>query len=78
MVVKYFTKAYGYSVCSSTKEIIEEIEESLNDDRFCIDWDNFVSVDIFYNENGEPFIAKINHNEKIVELYDFYKLINKN
>ncbi len=62
--------AYGYEV-EGSPEALADVSESLKDKRSCINWFNFNTGDLYWDENGNGYKVEINHETKQVTLNEW-------
>ena len=62
--------AYGYEVVGSP-EALADVSENLKDKRSRINWHNFNTGDLYWDENGNGYKVEINHEAKRVTLNEW-------
>lgn len=62
--------AYGYEV-EGSPEALADVSENLKDRRSCINWFNFNTGDLYWDENGNGYKVEINHETKQVVLNEW-------
>ena len=62
--------AYGYEVVGSP-EALADVSENLKDKRSRINWHNFNTGDLYWDENGNGYKVEINHEAKQVTLNEW-------
>ena len=67
---KYFKieNCYNYLVVSEDIEVIEELKEIMTDGQTTINWNNFETGDIYYNNNCEEYNVKASHHMSMIVL----------
>lgn len=59
--------AYSYKV-TGNKKVISEIENMIPNKSCCINWYNFKSNDFYWDNNGNKYIALVDHDARTVIL----------
>ena len=62
--------AYGYEMKGSP-EALADVSENLKDKRSRINWFNFNTGDLYWDENGNGYKVEINHETKQVTLNEW-------
>lgn len=62
--------AYGYKV-EGSPEALADVAENLKNKRSCINWFNFNTGDLYWDENGYGYEVEINHEAKQVTLNEW-------
>lgn len=67
---KYFKieNCYNYLVISEDIEVIEELKEIMLDNKNTINWFNFETGDIYYNNNCMEYNVKASHHMNMIIL----------
>lgn len=59
---------FGYMVVCYNEELKNELLEIMEDPKTTINWSNFETGDIYYNNNCDEFKVKISHHMNMVIL----------
>lgn len=62
---------YSYLVVSEDREVIEELKDLMTAPSITINWNNFETGDIYYNENCEEYNVKASHHMNMIVLEKF-------
>ena len=62
--------AYGYEV-EGSPEALADVSENLKDKKSHINWFNFNTGDLYWDENGNGYKVEINHEAKRVTLNEW-------
>lgn len=59
---------YNYLVVSEDRDVIEELKDLITVPAITINWNNFETGDIYYNENCEEYKVKASHHMNMIVL----------
>ena len=60
-------KLFNYTVVAK-EDLINEILENVNKNEIYYNWFNFDNDDIFYDDNCNEYVVKVEHDKKYIEL----------